>query len=303
MPENNTEPGDGFELKLAASAGEPPVRPIWRFVIAACFLQGADWVALAITSGVLDLHPHLQEALYRAIGVILLGAGFHFMLKTMDEVEGPMLPALGFPRKGALRELALGALIGIGLVTAAVLVMALAGGRGTTVRFASGWPMIRQLASVLVLLIVAATYEELSFRGYAFQRLVMAVGPAAAIAVFSAWFGVVHLWNPHAGGVLSWGFLNTVAVGALLAVAYLRTKALWMPIGIHFGWNFALGTLFGLPVSGLRMFSVMVETTMGGPKWLTGGSYGLEGSPLGSIVILVGFIPLCMLTRRQEPGI
>jgi hypothetical protein len=147
------------------------------------------------------------------------------------------------------------------------------------------------------LLVFGATYEELSFRGYAFQSLTKSVGPIASIATFSVWFGAVHLMNPHAGGILSWSFLNTIGVGALFAVAYLRTRSLWMPIGMHFGWNLALGTLFGLPVSGLDYFAVLVHGKAVGPKWLTGGFYGVEASATGAAVILLGFVPVVLLTR------
>jgi hypothetical protein len=157
-----------------------------------------------------------------------------------------------------------------------------------------GW---RKLVEVLVLLVFGATYEELSFRGYAFQNLTKAVGPIAAIATFSIWFGAVHLMNPHSGGVLSWSFVNTISVGVLFAVAYLRTQSLWMPIGMHFGWNFALGTLFGLPVSGLDYFAVLVHGKAIGPRWLTGGSYGVEASATGAAVIVLGFVPVVLFTR------
>ena len=74
----------------------------------------------------------------------------------------------------------------------------------------------------------------------------------------------------------------------LLSIAYLRTRALWLPWGIHFGWNLTLGMLFGLPVSGLRLFNVVVRTTASGPRWVTGGSYGVEASVTGGVVVLVG---------------
>ena len=77
----------------------------------------------------------------------------------------------------------------------------------------------------------------------------------------------------------------------LLAVAYLRTRTLWLPFGIHFGWNFALGFVFGLPVSGMSTFSVIVHGSIRGPAWLTGGAYGLENS--GAAAILLVAEPAC----------
>jgi uncharacterized protein len=281
---------------FALESTEPIVRPIWRFVIAAIFIEATDWIALTTASNVLVRHPILQDALYRSLGVGFLLAGFHFMLRTLDEKDNKdVLPALGFPRQMAVHDLLLGALISTLMISVAVGTIAVAG--GYTFQFhltAIAW---RKFAEILVLLVFGATYEELSFRGYAFQSLTKSVGPIASIATFSIWFGAVHLMNPHSGGILSWSFVNTIAVGALFAVAYLRTRTLWMPIGMHFGWNFALGTLFGLPVSGLDYFAVLVHGKAIGPKWLTGGYYGVEASATGAAVILLGFVPVILLTR------
>ena len=299
IPEGEPEaPGPQFVY----APPEPLVRPIWRFVVAAIFVEAADWVALNFASNVLTTHPILQDALYRLSGVVILLVGFHFMLRVMDEVhDREIIPALGFRRNGALREFALGAGISILLITLAVGIIALRGGYSFQVHATTvAW---RRFGEVLFLLLAGATFEELSFRGYAFQRLTDAVGPIASIAIFSVWFGAVHLWNPHSGGVLSWAFFNTIAVGALFALAYLRTRALWMPIGLHFGWNFALGTVFGLPVSGLDIFSVLNHGKAFGPKWLTGGSYGVEASATGAVVIVAGLMPVLLLTRKPRPSI
>jgi len=291
------ESGEGFALRFDAS--EPPIHPIWRFLIAAIFIEATDWVSLNFASTVLTRHPILQDALYRCSGAAILLVGFYFMMRTLDEVDHKdVLPELGFPVRSALRDLAVGVSISTLLIFVAVVLIAI-GGR-YSFQFHATALAWRKFAEVLLLLIVGAAYEELSFRGYAFQRLTQAVGPAASIAIFSIWFGGVHLWNPHSGGILSWSFLNTIGVGVLFAIAFLRTRMLWMPIGMHFGWNFALGTLFGLPVSGLDIFSVLVHGKAFGPKWLTGGYYGLEASATGTFVILLGFIPVLLLTRARN---
>ena len=72
-----------------------------------------------------------------------------------------------------------------------------------------------------------------------------------------------------------------------------------MSWGIHFAWNTALGLVFGLPVSGLTDFAVILRTRATGPRWVTGGAYGIEGSVVGTIVILLGFILVILLTRRD----
>ena len=161
-----------------------------------------------------------------------------------------------------------------------------------------------RVGAVLLVLIFGALAEELMFRGYPFQHLEQGIGAIGAVMVFSVVFGVVHLANP---GASRWGLINTILIGVLLSMAYLRTRALWLPWGIHFGWNFSLGLLFGLPVSGLRLFNVMVRTTTSGPRWVTGGSYGVEASATAVVVILLGLVmvwrlPLATLGQPADVG-
>jgi membrane protease YdiL (CAAX protease family) len=75
----------------------------------------------------------------------------------------------------------------------------------------------------------------------------------------------------------------------LLAFGYLRSRSLWLPLGIHFGWNFALGFMFGLPVSGMSEFAVVVRGSTSGRPWLTGGAYGVENSALAAVLLLLSF--------------
>jgi membrane protease YdiL (CAAX protease family) len=174
------------------------------------------------------------------------------------------------------------------LITIAVASVSIFGGLTFTPHFT-----VRTIAHqvlVIVLLLGGALLEELAFRGYPFQRLVEAIRPVGAIVVLSIFFGAVHLQNPGAQGFFSLGFFNTILVGVLFAYAYLRTRTLWLPIGMHFGWNLFLGVVYGLPVSGIRDFSLVLRTTARGSRFLTGGGYGIEASLPGTLVLLLGFL-------------
>ena len=128
-----------------------------------------------------------------------------------------------------------------------------------------------------------------------------AVGTPAAVAITSCLFGLAHLRNPHAS---LWGAVNTAEIGALLALAYVRTRSLWLPWGIHFGWNAALGLGYGLVVSGYSEFSVLVIGSAQGPRWLTGGEYGIEASATATAVIAVAIVVLVALVKpRAAPEI
>jgi hypothetical protein len=167
----------------------------------------------------------------------------------------------------------------------------------------SGHTLLRA-AAVTALLLAGALMEELSFRGYPFQKLTEALGAFWAVIALSALFGAVHLWNPDAQGWLSWGFVNTLAVGVLFAIARIRSGSLWLSFGLHFGWNFFQGAVYGLPVSGLREFSSVVKATAHGSPALTGGSYGPEASAICTMVLVAGFPLLWWLspTRNIQHG-
>jgi hypothetical protein len=141
---------------------------------------------------------------------------------------------------------------------------------------------------------LAATNEELVFRGYPFQRLVEAITAAGGIFLTSALFGLAHLGNAHHTWVST---ANTALVGVPLAIAYLRTRSLWMPVGIHFSWNFVLGFVIGLPISGYALPESLLKAQVHGAAWLTGAEYGPEGGVLATIAILGATIYL-LLSKR-----
>ncbi len=138
-----------------------------------------------------------------------------------------------------------------------------------------------QVAQTLIfsaaLFILAALAEEALFRGYPLQTTARARLAWLGVFLTSVPFAAAHLRNPNVAAGFT--FINTALAGVWLAVAYLRTRSLWFPLGVHWAWNWALGSLFGLPVSGITDLAPhpLLRGTDLGPAWLTGGSYGIEG--------------------------
>ena len=191
-----------------------------------------------------------------------------------------------------LRDLIVGSVIGAGTLAIAAAV-AFAGG-GLSFRLSSaGISLV--LSTVLMsagLFIVAGLAEEALCRGYPLQTFVRARLFWLGTLITSVAFAAGHLKNPNAGAWLA--FVNTALAGVWLAVAYLRTRSLWFPLGLHWAWNWALGALFGLPVSGITTVApnpVLVDTDLG-PAWLTGAAYGIEAGVACTIALLIstGFI-------------
>jgi uncharacterized protein len=271
------------------------LRAGWRFLLGVIVAIAANMIAMDVAEATVGYRPRLLDAVYRPLTTLLLLAGFSLLLIFADRVRTNPLAAIGLGRRRWLPQFALGIAIGAAMICAAVAVIAIAGQLGFTMTLNGRTAELALLE--LTILFTGALMEELMFRGYPFQRLVDAVGPAGAVGIVSVLFGLVHLGNPHAS---MWGLVNTILVGVLLSVAYLRTRSLWLPWGLHFAWNTALGMGFGLPVSGLNQFAVVVKGSAQGPAWLTGGAYGIEASALGTLVILLGFIPLVLTTPHDE---
>lgn len=155
------------------------------------------------------------------------------------------------------------------------------------------WPT---LVSYLITLFFAAAGEEMIFHGYAFQCLVEKIGPYAAVIPVGLIFGLLHSDNPHATTL---SVLNTVLWGILLGCAFLRSRDLWLPIGIHFGWNSVL-PLFGVNLSGITMEVTRYFYQWDVPALWSGGAYGPEGGLLTTIFGLIAFYCLYRAPLRPQ---
>src|SRR5579872_5606512 len=151
---------------------------------------------------------------------------------------------------------------------------------------------------LLVLLLAGSAGEELFFRGYGFQLLLAALGPYATIFPVGIVFALLHSGNPNA----TWfGIANTAGFGILFGYAYLRSRDLWLPIGLHFGWNFTY-PLFGVNLSGLNIKLTGYQMSWtAGPLW-SGGDYGPEASVLTSAVLVVLFAYVWKVPIRRQPS-
>lgn len=134
--------------------------------------------------------------------------------------------------------------------------------------------------------------NELIFRGYLMNKLMMRYSPICALLWSSIIFAVFHLGNDNMSIM---GFIGLVFAGALLGALFLYSKNLWLSIGLHFGWNF-FQTHLGFNVSGLDSYSIVV-TRFEHANLLNGGEFGLEGSYLLS---LIQFIILAFFYQRYR---
>ena len=269
-------------------AGPGRARSLLRFVLAAIWFT----VVMAVTAGDGFNQGDFSELINRTVLLLLLVVVYGLMGKALDGQAKPLV-AMGLGRRpGWGREWAMGAAFGWAAVVAVVVPMALAG--ALHVQFWTEPRAFWLMGINLPLLAVAALAEEVAFRGYPFQRLIEVLGPTGATLLLAVVFGLEHAANPAATPA---SVAMTMLAGVLLSLAYLRTRALWLPWGLHFAWNVSMGVLFGLPVSGMLKFSTVIQTRALGPHWLTGGSYGPEASVVAGVVLAVALIVILPVTR------
>ena len=202
-------------------------------------------------------------------------------------LEGLPWRSLGLTlHSGWLRDLLVGSAIGFAAIVVAVAIAMLGGGLRLSLSDDGLSGTARSMIGSAGLLIVAALAEEALFRGYGLQTLARARLASLGVLLTCALFGFVHLSNPNV--VPGFTMANTALAGVWLGVAYLRTRSLWFPLGVHWAWNWALGWFFGLPVSGTKLVShPLIEANDTGPFWLTGGTYGIEGGVACTIAMLL----------------
>jgi len=145
--------------------------------------------------------------------------------------------------------------------------------------------------------LIAAVGEEIAFRGGVYRLLEEGFGSLLAIAFTGALFALLHAPNPGATAA------STLAImlesGILLAAAYVLTRSLWFPIGLHFGWNFTEGGIFGASVSGGKSHGLLASS-FAGPDWLVGGKFGPEASVPAVIICLITSVLLLVLAMRRR---
>ena len=151
-------------------------------------------------------------------------------------------------------------------------------------------------------------YEELLFRGYPIKNLAegFTIGKVTtqqaswiAVVLTSVLFGFAHAGNPNASTISTF---NIILAGFMLSVPFLLTGRLAMSIGIHFSWNWIMGGIYGLPVSGLDGRRSVLQTNEIGPDIWTGGKFGPEAGLLGILGMIFILICILLFAKKRNPS-
>lgn len=160
------------------------------------------------------------------------------------------------------------------------------------------WGSVTASILVMVALFTLVSWqEELLTRGYWLQNLSAGLSPSLGVLISSALFALAHWFNPNLNNQ---ALLGLFLSGLFLAYGYLRTKQLWLPIGLHLGWNLFEGTIFGFPVSGQYQYQ-LIRQTVTGPDIITGGAFGPEAGLILVPVLILGAVGIFWYTRKRNP--
>lgn len=217
-------------------------------------------------------------------------AGFGVYIGYAHLIERRAVSELALP--GMSRELGIGLLIGAGLYTLCELVLMALG-----IYRINGLNPLRYMIPAIAMALSSSIFEELLFRGVLFRSVETWFGSWAALVVSSLVFGLTHLMNPQ--GTLEGALFIAVEAGVLLAAAFILTRRLWLSIGFHMAWNYTQSAIFSGIVSGNDAQPGLIRSTMQGPTWLTGGSFGLESSVLALVVCTTTGVVMLVLAVRQ----
>ncbi|BET67911.1 type II CAAX endopeptidase family protein [Opitutales bacterium ASA1] len=262
-------------------AGSPPVRiAALGFLLLVMMSLNAD----VMTSYAEDPIKSIQHVVALAIAGIAVYCGY------AQFVEKRALPELALPGMG--RELGVGLLVGAGLYAVCELVL-----MGLGIYRVEGLNPLSYMLPAIAMALSSGVFEELLFRGVLFRSIETWFGSWVALVVSSLVFGLTHLINPE--GTLEGALFIAVEAGILLAAAYMLTRRLWLSIGFHVAWNYTQSAVFSGIVSGNEPSQGLVRSTVRGPDYLTGGSFGVESSVLALLFCTsAGIVMLVMAVRR-----
>jgi len=267
------------------------MRKTWKEVGLGTLSLLAIILIIVATHPVLPHLPHMVGGILLALSLLatFIACAKWIERRTPSELDGHHF----------LPEMAIGLVVGFGLFAISMTILWAIGvyhpaGAGTTHGLARG----------LVAALVAGVLEEIVFRGLLFRLSSKILGTWGALLFTAALFGAAHAFNR--GATVGSSLAIAIEAGILLGAAYAATERLWLPMGLHIGWNFTEGSIFSMSVSGNSLSGGLIQGSLSGPRILTGGQFGPEASMVAVIICLLAslyFIHRITTLHRVQPPV
>jgi membrane protease YdiL (CAAX protease family) len=307
MSENQIKQNPSLLKTISFYGQEPRLRAGWRLLlhilllllISACLAILATMFLLA-TGSISVLLAEL-EPIYLLLGAFLetvaITASIFLARRYLDKRS---IESLGLKLN---RQTILDLLAGIGITLVQMgLIYLLMSWLGWITFEGFAWefdPLSLVIKNTLIffaMFVLVGWHEELLSRGYHLQTIASGLNLTWGVIISSAVFGALHLGNPSANWISTTGIF---LAGILFAYGYIRTKQLWLPIGMHLGWNFFEGVVFGFPVSGLDIYA-LTRIQVHGPELWTGGAFGPEAGLIVLPALILGAILIYFYTTGRS---
>lgn len=280
--------------RIFLSPNEPRLRAGWRLLIQTILLIVLGAVVSIASS---FLGPLSGSLLWPQILNFLIITGSVYIARRW--LDKRSFESLGLKLD---KQTLLDILAGIGITfiqMGCIYVLMLALGWLTFVGFAWEFDpiqvVLRGLITFFIVFIIVGWNEELLSRGYQLQTIASGINLFWGVVISSAVFGLLHLGNPNATWVSAVGIFFA---GVYLAYGYIRTGQLWLSIGLHIGWNFFEGVVFGFPVSGLDIYA-LTRIKVQGPELWTGGAFGPEAGLIVLPSLILGAFLIYLYTGMR----
>ncbi|PEC86829.1 CPBP family intramembrane metalloprotease domain-containing protein [Bacillus cereus] len=278
-----------FKIIEATKEGRRKVHPVFAVILAIVFLTLGELFMLFMLF-LPKAETIIMKAIYSNIEMILtFGGAIFFVFLWIKFVEKRSFSSIGFWRDQWIRKYLSGALIGFIFISIPVMLLLLIGNVQLEMQRITPTTILGIVGSLVAFLIQGAT-EEIIVRGWLFPVLSVRSRIWVGIVVTSLLFGFLHLLNP---GITILSISNIILVGVFAAFYVLKDNSLWGICAWHSLWNWAQFNIYGFAVSGMAMYSTpLFKPVTNGSEFLHGGSFGIEGSIITTIMLSIASIVL-----------
>ncbi|BAR84424.1 CAAX amino protease [Bacillus thuringiensis serovar tolworthi] len=280
---------NSFIIIEAAKAGRKKVHPVFAVILAIIFLTLGELFMLFMLF-LPKAETIFMKGIYDNVRMVLTFGGDIFILFIWVRfVEKRPFSSIGFWKEKWMRKYLKGALIGFVFISTPVILLLLMGSVKLQVQHITSTVIVGIVGSLVAFLIQGAT-EEIIVRGWLFPVLSVRSRIWIGIVVTSFLFGFLHLLNP---GITILSISNIILVGVFAAFYVLKDSSLWGICAWHSIWNWAQYNVFGFAVSGMTMYSTpLFKPVTTGSEFLHGGTFGIEGSIITTIMLTIASIVL-----------
>ena len=297
--ESTSAPKRGFIATVFLSADEPRLRAGWRLFLQTLLLF-VFGVVVSFAGSLFGGIGSAASIWAQVLNLIAVTGSIYVARRWLDKRS---FESLGLKlNQQTLMDILAG--IGITFVQMGFIYIVMLGlgwltFTGFAWQFDSARVVITNVLTFFIVFVFVGWNEELLSRGYHLQTIASGFNLFWGVIISSAVFGLLHLGNPNATWVSAAGIFFA---GIYLAYGYIRTKQLWLSIGLHIGWNFFEGVGFGFPVSGLDIYPLL-RINVTGPELWTGGAFGPEAGLIVLPSLLVGGLLIYLYTQKRDANL